>query len=105
MVRPLVARAKGPSFDSPIAQQVQRLISQAFSKARHSLVLEFERIYEIDSVQISVVACRMSDVYLYLLPVLYRLISVVACRMSDVYLYLLPVLYRLNSKGLRKTSD
>ena len=31
VVRPLAARAKGPEFDSPIAQHVQGLISQAFT--------------------------------------------------------------------------
>ena len=30
VVRPLAARAKGSGFDFPIAQHVQRLISQAF---------------------------------------------------------------------------
>ena len=40
MVRPLAARAKGLGFDSPIAQHVQRLISQAFTYgAVGSLVL------------------------------------------------------------------
>ena len=34
MVRPLAARAKGPGFDSPIAQHVQRLISRAFTTAQ-----------------------------------------------------------------------
>ena len=34
MVMPLAARAKGPGFDSPIAQHVLRLISRAFYKWR-----------------------------------------------------------------------
>ena len=40
VVTPLAARAKGPGFDSPIAQYVQRLISQIFRySAVGSLVL------------------------------------------------------------------
>ena len=40
VVRPLAAHAKGPGFDSPIAQHIQRLISLAFTYgAVGSLVL------------------------------------------------------------------
>ena len=39
MVRPLAARAKGPGFDSPIAQDVQRLISRAYMLVHWYLVV------------------------------------------------------------------
>ena len=42
LVKPLAARAKGPEFDSPIVQHVQRLISPSFTySAVVSLILSW----------------------------------------------------------------
>ena len=44
-LRPLATRAKGPGFDSPITQHVQRLISRAFMFGSDgSLVLSIELV-------------------------------------------------------------
>ena len=46
MVRPLAARAKGPGFDSPIAQYVRRLIF--FRAFTHGAIMAYKMVKMAD---------------------------------------------------------